>query len=326
MGLEGSLERAQPVAVYTRQDVLRMLRVEEKQLRAWERASLIAHSETYSFKDLGQLRKLRDLCAMHLSSSKIFASVEAMRRVSGVADPLLEAVAVCNGSRLAFRHSGKMMEPVAHQFVFDFAGSRRPQQSIAPAAASPNRDAHLNALFLEAVRLEGLGRPIEAAAIYDEMLAEDPRHAPACINLGTIFYHQRKFNAAEELYRRATEADPGYALAFFDLGNALDELRRLPEAIEAYGAAIALAPSYADAHYNLALAFERTGDRRKALRHWTAYVKLDSIGPWANHARGQARKILDREKLAIVHRSPGGGAARPTRSVAHLRLAAPTAV
>jgi hypothetical protein len=52
------------------------------------------------------------------------------------------------------------------------------------------------------------------------------------------------------------------------------------------------------------LAYERTGQRRKALRHWTAYLKLDNVGPWANHARSQQRKILDREKLTIVHRSP----------------------
>ena len=52
---------------------------------------------------------------------------------------------------------------------------------------------------------------------------------------------------------------------------------------------------------NVALAYERTGERRAALRHWTNYIKLDPIGPWSNHARMQARKILEREKLSIVH-------------------------
>jgi hypothetical protein len=61
-------------------------------------------------------------------------------------------------------------------------------------------------------------------------------------------------------------------------------------------------PHYGDAHYNVALAYERTGDRRAALRHWTNYIKLDPVGPWSNHARMQARKILEREKLSIVYR------------------------
>jgi tetratricopeptide (TPR) repeat protein len=93
-------------------------------------------------------------------------------------------------------------------------------------------------------------------------------------------------------------------LAFFDLGNVLDELDRPDESILAYGQAIGLAPGYADAHYNLALAHERKAERRRALKHWQIYVRLDKSGPWADHARGQIRKLLSREKLAIAHRSP----------------------
>jgi hypothetical protein len=308
-----------PVTGYTRQDVLRILRIDPKQLRAWERALLVAHSETYSFQDLGHLRKLRDLRAMHLSPSRIRASVEAMRTVCGVADPLLEASAVCNGSRVAFRYSGGMMEPIARQFVFDFGSSRRPEQAIAARPAPVNRDVEMSALFFEAVQLEGAGKLAQAAQLYQNILDTDSGHAPAYINLGTICYNQRKFNRAEELYRRATECDSDYALAYFDLGNALDELQRLQEAIAAYYAAIRLVPGYADAHYNLALAFERTGQRRKALRHWTAYLKLDNIGPWANHARGQAQKILGSEKLSIVHRSKRAAVLRPMRPAGQLR-------
>ena len=131
----------------------------------------------------------------------------------------------------------------------------------------------------------------------------DPAYAPAYINLGTIHFHLRQFGRAEELYRRATVADPGYVLAFFDLGNVLDELERPDESIAAYQQAVALSPRYADAHYNLALAYERKGERRPALRHWQAYVRLDSSGPWADHARGQIRKLLDREKLSIAWRA-----------------------
>ncbi len=92
-------------------------------------------------------------------------------------------------------------------------------------------------------------------------------------------------------------------LAYFDLGNVLDELDRPDESIAAYCQAVALAPRYADAHYNLALAYERKAQHRPALRHWQAYVRLDNRGPWADHARGQIRKLLSREKLAIASRA-----------------------
>jgi tetratricopeptide (TPR) repeat protein len=294
------------VTLYSRQDVLRILRIRAKQLRAWEHAGLISFSDTYTFQDLVQLRKLRDLRATRLSAASIRASVHAMQAVSGMSNPLVEAGTARKGSRLLFRHSGAVMEPIARQFVFDFEGHqdlvREETHGLAPAQLV----ARTGDLFIEAVRFEEVGKKLEAAEIYQNILRLDPNHAPAAINLGTILYNQRQFAAAERLYRQATEADPNYALAFFDLGNVLDELQRLSEAVEAYRNAIRLAPGYADAHYNLALAHERQNERRRALRHWVAYLKLDPIGPWANHARGQIRKILDREKLAIVYRSPRG--------------------
>src|ERR1700722_12337911 len=296
------------VSHYSRQDVLRILRIRLKQLCSWERSGLIHQSEAYSFQDLVQLRKLRDLRATRLSVANIRASVLAMRQVSGVANPLLEAGAVRSGTRLAFRLSGAMMEPIARQFIFDFDSQRHSQLAEVSSAPSHQaaRESRVQGLFFEAVRLEERGKTQEAVVHYETILSLDSCHAPACINLGTIQYNQRQFIEAERLYRRAREAVPKYALAFFDLGNVLDELQRLPEAIAAYTTAIRLVPHYGDAHYNVALAYERIGDRRAALKHWTTYIKLDPIGPWSNHARIQAHKILEREKLSIVHRSPSG--------------------
>lgn len=297
------------VTGYSRQDVQRILRIRASQFSAWERSSLIPQREIYSFPEMVQLRKLRDLTASHISAARIRASVDAMQSVSGMAEPLLEAEAVSTGSRLAFRLSEGVVDPITGQFVFDFDRPRRGISEVGNAAGvHASRDSRIGGLFLEAIQQEEHGGTAEAAALYEQILSIDPAHAPACINLGTICYNQRQFELSAELYRRATVADPSYALAYFDLGNVLDELKRLPDAIEAYKQAIRLVPTYADAHYNLALALERSGEPRKALRHWTAYVKLDPVGPWANHARMQLRRTLARETLAIVYR---GSVRRP---------------
>jgi tetratricopeptide (TPR) repeat protein len=289
---------------YSRQDVIRILRISSRQLSAWERAGLIASSADYGFQDLVQLRKLRDLRAQRISASSIKASVHAMKAVSGIPNPLLQASVALRGPRLVFRHSGATMDPIAGQFEFDFEGGGSRLEIVEEGAISETqRLSKVNSLFFEGVRCEEQGKADEAAKLYEEALALG-EHAPAAINLGTILYNKRQFERAEQLYRRATAANPDYALAFFDLGNALDELQRLPEAVEAYKSAIRLSPGYADAHYNLALAYERSNERRRALRHWISYVKLDPVGPWSNHARLQVRKILDREELAIVWRRP----------------------
>lgn len=288
---------------YSRQDVLRILRISSRQLHGWEKAGLIVAAADYGFQDLVQLRKLRDLRAMRISASSIRASVVAMRAVSGMANPLLEAGVTSRGPRLVFRHSGATMDPIAKQFELDFeAGSTRLAAVTKGTISAAQRQNQINSLFFEAVRCEEQGKIAEATALYEETLGLE-EHAPAAINLGTILYNQQQFLRAEQLYRRATLANPEYALAWFDLGNALDELQRLPDAIEAYKSAIRLAPGYADAHYNLALAYERSNERRRALRHWMAYAKLDPVGAWSNHARLQAKKILEREQLTIVYRN-----------------------
>jgi tetratricopeptide (TPR) repeat protein len=293
------------VTRYSREDVVRILRLPNKQLAGWEKAGLIASSQSYSFEDLVQLRKLRDLAEKRISVKSIQRSVDAMQKVSGMVNPLLESVAVRQGSRVAFRQWGALVDPMTRQMAFDFdlkqrAGMVVVRQNGYEAGLAA---AEVQEMFLRAVRLEEIpGRLEEAKTVYATILEMQPEHAAAAINLGTIHYNERDFDGAERLYRRATEADPEYALAFFDLGNVLDEQQRLPDAIAAYERALALVPQYADAHYNLALAYERIQEPRKALRHWTAYTRLDPTGAWASHARSQAKKILSSERLTIVTR------------------------
>ncbi len=293
------------VSQYCRKDVLRILRVPARKLASWERAGLIASTENYSFDELVQLRKLRDLAATRISVRSIRQSVDAMQRVSGMRNPLLESVAVLQGSRVAFRQWGALVDPMTRQMAFDFELAQRSGLAVVqrtnaePGASSPD----LQEMFLRAVRLEEIpGRMEEAKNIYETILEVQPEHAASAINLGTILYNEREFAAAERRYRQAVQADPEYALAHFDLGNVLDEQQRMDEAIEAYQRALELVPQYADAHYNLALAYERILEPRKALKHWMAYCRLDPTGPWASHARGQVRKILGEERLSIVAR------------------------
>jgi tetratricopeptide (TPR) repeat protein len=285
---------------YARADVLRILRITARQLLAWEKAGLIAASESYSFFELLQLRKLRELSARRVRPGKIRESLQAMQRaVAGMENPLVETGTFVAGRRIAFRHQGSAMEPIAGQFVMDFA-----PRAVVLAKVKPIRNVETAAdWFAKGIALEedasSQGEAIEA---YEQALKLDPNHAAAHINLGTLFYNRQDYGKAEEHYRKAVAIDSRYALAHFDLGNVLDETGRLKEAIQAYRQAILLAPTYADAHYNLALAYEKLKQPRKALAHWRAYVKLDSSGPWSIHAQNQIRKTLEAEGLKVVFR------------------------
>ena len=291
---------------YSRQDAVRILQLPLRDLKAWEVAGLVAAREHYSFDELGQLRTLRELRRRRISTTRIRAAMEAMQRVSGMRTALLVASAERGGRRMHFRCDGALLEPFTQQMAFDFdAFAERRLETVPPLAEErrQRRAIELQQMFLRAVRLEEDAATVaEAMQLYESILERDPAHAPSLINLGTIRYNQRAYATAETMYRRATEVDPRYALAFFDLGNVLDEMQRVAEATAAYERAVELVPTYADAHYNLALAYERQGKRRRALRHWLTYVRLDPVGPWSAHARGQARRTLKAEKLSIVSR------------------------
>ena len=282
---------------YCRGDVLRIFSIREQQLRLWERNGLIACADSYGFQELVQLRRLRELGARRVPAGSIRESVHAMRCVSGLPDPLLEAGMDFRGNtrgarRLVFRYSGAIVEPIAGQYLLDFSGAGKRGVAAIAVPSPPTVAGEVARLFTLAVQDEEAGRLQAALDGYAAVLGLAPRHAASAINLGTLFYGRRDYARAEQYYRLATESDPTSALAFFDLGNVLDELKRLPDAVAAYRKTLSLQPRYTDAHYNLALALERHGQRRSALRHWTAYLELDRTGPWAQHARSQLRKTL----------------------------------
>ncbi len=291
---------------YSRADLLRILRVTARQLAGWEKAGLVAAADDYSFFDLLQIKKVRDLCGRKVRPAVIRQSVDAMQKqAAGMENPLLEASAYKAGSRVAFRHQGRLLEPIAGQFMFDFspAGNRIASTAI-PLVRPEAQPKDVADLFAQGIALEeNPENHGQAIAVYQEVLNLDPEHAAAHINLGTLFYNRQDFVLAEKHYRAAIAIDARYALAYFDLGNVLDETGRVAEAIEAYGTALQLAPTYADAHYNLALAYEKIKEPRKALKHWRTYVKLDTSGPWAVHARNQIKRILQTDGLKLVHSS-----------------------
>jgi len=288
---------------YSRADLQRILHLTPRQLPTWEKAGLVTAGEDYSFFDLVQIKKVRDLCAQRVRPAVIRQSLEAMQKqVAGMENPLLEAGAFQSGHRIAFRHQGRLVEPIAGQFMFDFSSGE------SRVVASPPRNGpelvvtDVADLFAHGIKLEeNPATQNEAINTYLKVLDMDPAHAAAHINLGTLYYNRQDYSLAERHYRSAIQIDPRYALAYFDLGNVLDETGRVQEAVNTYKTAIQLAPTYADAHYNIALAYEKMREPRKALQHWRAYVKLDTTGPWTVHAKHQIQRILQGDTLKLVH-------------------------
>ncbi len=290
-----------PNEEYSRADVRRKFGLSERQLRSWEKQELIPAGDRYSFSDLIALQTLIKLRENRISAPQIGRAMHSLRRkLDWVKQPLAELRIISDGKRITVQVAGQKMEAISGQILFDFEAAEVggvmnfPERKLAS-----NRLRESEIWFQKGLELEETGAPVEQAIeAYKKVLELNAEAAGALVNLGTIYYRQRKFGEAERYYCAAITADPGYALAEFNLGNLYDEQGRLKEALEHYRRALVLNPNYADAHFNLALICERTGDTLKAVHHWKQYLKLDSTGQWADIARRQLERL---RQATLIH-------------------------
>jgi tetratricopeptide (TPR) repeat protein len=288
-----------PKEEYSRADVRRQFGLTERQLRSWGRQKLIPDGDSYTFSDLIALQAIVKLREKRIAVSQIGRALDSLReKLDWVKQPLSELRVASNGKKIVVHVAGQKMEAISGQILFDFdAGELRGVKTFPDRKLPANRLRESEVWFQKGLELEEAGAPIEdAVEAYRRVTELNPKAAGALVNLGTIYYRQRKFTEAEIYYRDAIEADPEYPLAQFNLGNLYDEQGRVKEALEHYRKALELNPSYADAHFNLALLCERTGDAMKAVHHWKSYLKLDSSGQWAEIARRQ----LERLRQAVI--------------------------
>jgi tetratricopeptide (TPR) repeat protein len=287
-----------PKEGYTRQDVRRMLGVSEQQLRSWERHGLSAGAPTFSFSDLIALKALQKLRENHVTPRKIGRALTALRKkLSHVERPLSELKIFSDGRTIAVQIAGQKMEALTGQMLFNFDASELGSlKSFTPKPAYDRAAVERQAetYFQQGLVLEETGAAVEKAIeAYSKAVDLNPAAAGALVNLGTIYYRQRNYEAAEQHYTRAIEVDSNYPLAHYNLGNLYDEQGDLARAEQHYALALQLNPQYADAHFNLALLAERRGDFLRAVRHWKSYLKLDGTGTWANIARRQLEKLRE---------------------------------
>jgi glutathione synthase/RimK-type ligase-like ATP-grasp enzyme len=143
--------------------------------------------------------------------------------------------------------------------------------------------------FARAVLLEELGRLTLARGAYKGVLARDPKHFGALMNLGTMLYLEQRRAEARILYQQATVHHPQQASAFVNLGNVLAEDDPVA-ARDAYLRALQIEPAHPTGNFGLALLLEAHGDA------------------------GKARAYRDRAFAApIVHVAPYRGADEPMR-------------
>jgi tetratricopeptide (TPR) repeat protein len=142
----------------------------------------------------------------------------------------------------------------------------------AAAALDPEK---LGPLLDVATELFELARLDEAAAVYQGVLAKDPRVMLGWRGLGHVALRRGKTGEALEHFLAAVELDPDNAWSVFDLATALRELGSLDEAADAYYEIVAKYPRIPQRFKGLAHVARLRGDRLAALAYFRTAAALD---------------------------------------------------
>jgi tetratricopeptide (TPR) repeat protein len=286
---------------FSRKEVCRLLKLENRQLKSWERQQLIPELAEYRFADLLVLKKIARLRADNAHPRRIKQALEAIRAWFADAPDALQDVQVYkDGRRVRVQIGKQKVEPGSGQLLFDFAEDELKKLLHLPA--SPKSSSEIAARlrnkieaerwFERGLELEQAGAPYEQIIeAYQKATELDPQSAGALVNLGTAFFNGHAWAEAERHYSKALEIDPQYSLAHFNLGNLFDERGDSERALHHYQEALRIHPAYADAHYNLALLYQSMREVMNAVRHWKAFLKLDSSSTWAQIAKRELAKL-----------------------------------
>ena len=168
---------------------------------------------------------------------------------------------------------------------------------------------NIKALFQGAVRQHQSNQLPKAAALYQQVLARQPEHAPALYlygmlleqaggdddaitqlqqaitvspsfldahqALGNLYLKQGRMEDAVASYNRALQVSPDLFAALNGLGLALTGAGRLPQAITVLQQAIERCPQEAVAHFNLGAAYQKQGGRDAAAAAYHRALALE---------------------------------------------------
>jgi tetratricopeptide (TPR) repeat protein len=286
---------------YTRSEARRIVGVDERRLRYWERLRLIRprirwKERFYDFGDLVALRTIKRLTEARVPARRLRRAVSAIEREFGG-----ERVRVENLKFFEYRHGVAFVlpgdalppfDPLESQWILPLHGARA-EQKVHQFESRSAEDWFEMALAAE-------GRPetvAEAVDAYQRVIELSPDWVEAHINLGVALYHSRRLDDAQRAFQAALGLDPANAICRYNLGCVFEEAGRIDDAIENLRLAVKAMPNHADAHFNLALAYEKKGEPGRAREHWAAYLKHDPRGTWAAKARSRIEQLRPGRKL-----------------------------
>ncbi|MEO6363150.1 MAG: tetratricopeptide repeat protein [Caldimonas sp.] len=275
-------------APYTARSIQEMLGLSRSALTALVASGFVTprlgsrKEHRFTFRDVVLLRTAAELQAAHIAPKKIVAALRKLKTSLPAELPLSGLRITAVGNDVTVRDARSQWHAETGQLVMDFQLAPvegnvaflpsvlgRAAPSLAPAPSQPDAAAW----FAHGEALESRDKA-SAEAAYLQALALDADLADAYLNLGALLCEAHRCDEAVALYDEAVRRHPGQALLHFNRAIALEDQQRYAPALASYNEALRLDPDLADAHYNAARLHEQLGDAKRAVRHLSAYRRL----------------------------------------------------
>lgn len=284
---------------YTRREVGRILGLDARRLRYWERLRLVRPQARwgerfYSFGDLVALRSIQRLTQNNIPAHRVKRVVNLLEQQLGGAHlPLQELSFVEQGRDVLVIPPGehRPFNPMRQQWAFPFGQVAEPLKLRAMTAPTAEQ------LFEMAMNCESRPEFLpQAVENYDRALELAPDWIDAYINKGVALYQMGSIDDARTAFQAAVQLDPLNGISRYNLGCVLEEQGETEDAIRHLRRAAKAMPAHADVHFNLALAYERKRELRLAREEWMLYLRYAPNGPWAEQARARLKQAGTKNK------------------------------
>jgi tetratricopeptide (TPR) repeat protein len=230
----------------------------------------------FSFQDVVLLRTADQLLANKIPPRKVVKALVQLRRQLPNEAPLTGLRISAVGSDVAVRQGDLQWDAESQQLLMDFEVAPTGAGGAVAFITRPTANAVAPATEAELAQAELLEHsdPAAAEAAYRHVIRHAPERIDAYLNLGALLYEAGRLGDALAAYEQGLAKAPREARLHYNRALALEDLGRENEALAAYESCIALAEDFADAHFNAARLYEQLGRNQLALRHFSAYRRL----------------------------------------------------
>jgi tetratricopeptide (TPR) repeat protein len=174
-------------------------------------------------------------------------------------------------------------QDISLEWKAPFSASAKP--ASVSAADFYKRSTANQKLFEKAQAATDKKKYLEAYALLNQLLTDDPNDFQAWTELGTLNLMQQNLSEAEKAYLRAIEVRPKFFLALMNLGKLRAAQKKYEEALVPLTLALEIQPTSASVNFLLGEAYLQLKKGSKAVVYLYEAIKLDPTGMTEAHLR-----------------------------------------